>query len=279
LKEIIMKHMQRLLVIAAVAMLAACSQKPAASSATKADNVATVDGKAISRDTYKQFVKGVAGKPAEDLTAEQRTQLLDNLVRAEVVAADAERSGIAAKDEIRFALEMARLQILQRAASQNYLKDRAPSDEELRAEYDLRVASLPKLRYRASHILVPTEEAAKQIIAQLQKGASFEQLAKAQSTDTQSKEHGGDLNWFTPDSMTPPFAEAVQKMKKGETTSTPVKTQFGWHVIRLTDTADNPPPAFESVKDRLVQLVEEKKFNAYVDTLMAKAKVTKSDVK
>jgi peptidyl-prolyl cis-trans isomerase C len=264
----------------AVSLLAAaCSQKPAAPTTGKAETVATVDGKAISRDTYNQFVKGVAGKPAEDLTAEQRAQLLDNLVRAEVVAADAERSGIAAKDEIRFGLEMARLQILQRASSQQYLKDRAPSEEELRAEYDLRVANLPKLRYRASHILVPTEDAAKQIIAQLQKGASFEQLAKAQSTDAQSKEHGGDLNWFTPDSMTPPFAEAVQKMKKGETTATPVKTQFGWHVIRLTDTAENPAPPFESVKDRLVQMVEEKKFNAYVDTLMAKSKVTKTDVK
>lgn len=275
-----MTHAHRLLATVAMAMLAvACSQKPAATTTAKVDNVATVDGKTISRDTYNQFVKGVAGKPAEDLTAEQRKQLLDNLVRAEVVAADAERTGIAAKDEIRFALEMARLQILQRASSQQYLKDRAPSEEELRAEYDLRVASLPKLRYRASHILVPTEDAAKQIIAQLQKGASFEQLAKAQSTDTQSKEHGGDLNWFTPDTMTPPFAEAVQKMKKGETTAAPVKTQFGWHVIRLTDTAENPPPPFESVKDRLVQMVEEKKFNAYVDALMLKSKVTKSDVK
>lgn len=272
-----MTHMQRLLAAAAVAMLAACSQKPAATVA-KADSVATVDGKSISRDTYNQFVKGVAGKPAEDLTAEQRNQLLDNLVRAEVVAADAERTGIAARDETRFALEMARLQILQRASSQLYLKDRTPSDEELRAEYDLRVAALPKLRYRASHILVPTEDAAKQIIAQLQKGASFEQLARTQSTDS-SKEQGGDLNWFTPDSMTPPFAEAVQKLKKGEITSTPVKTQFGWHVIKLTDTAENPPPPFESVKDRLVQLVEEKKFNGYVDTLMAKAKVTKTDLK
>lgn len=274
-----MNHRHRILATLAVALLAAaCSQKPAATTA-KVDAVATVDGKAISRDTYNQFAKGVANKPAEDLTAEQRKQLLDNLVRAEVVAADAERSGLAAKDEIRFALEMARLQILQRASSQAYLKDRAPSDEELRAEYDLRVGSLPKLRYRASHILVPTEDAAKQIIAQLQKGASFEQLAKAQSTDTQSKEHGGDLNWFTPDSMTPPFAEAVQKLKKGETTATPVKTQFGWHVIRLTDTAENPPPPYESVKDRLVQMVEEKKFNAYVDTLMTKAKVTKTDLK
>lgn len=275
-----MTRMHQILAVAAAAMLAtACSQKPAASPAAKVDNVATVDAKNISRDTYNQFVKGVAGKPAEDLTAEQRKQLLDNLVRAEVVAGDAERTGIAAKDEIRFALEMARLQILQRASMQQYLKERAPSDEELRAEYGLQVANMPKSRYRASHILVPTEDAAKQIIAQLQKGASFEQLAKAQSTDTASKEHGGDLNWFTPESMTPPFAEAVQKMKKGETSTTPVKSQFGWHVIRLTDTAENPPPPFESVKDRLTQLVEQKKFNAYVDTLMAKSKVTKTDLK
>src|SRR5689334_13368870 len=103
-----MTQMQRLLAAAAVAMLAACSQKPATTAAKAGESVATVDGKSISRDTYNQFVKGVAGKPAEDLTAEQRKQLLDNLVRAEVVAADAERTGIAAKDETRFALEMAR---------------------------------------------------------------------------------------------------------------------------------------------------------------------------
>src|SRR4051794_14851568 len=123
-----MIYRHRILATLAVALLAAaCSQKPAATTA-KVDTVATVDGKAISRDTYNQFAKGVANKPAEDLTVEQRKQLLDNLVRAEVVAADAERSGLAAKDEIRFALEMARLQILQRASSQAYLKDRAPSD-------------------------------------------------------------------------------------------------------------------------------------------------------
>ena len=106
--------------------------------------------------------------------------------------------------------------------------------------------------------------------------AKFEQLARANSTDAGSKDKGGDLNWFTPEAMTPPFAEAVQKLKKGETTAAPVKTEFGWHVIRLTDTADNPPPPFESVKDRLGQMVQEKKFSAYVDTLLAKAKVTKT---
>lgn len=261
--------------LALAALAAACSQKPPGT-ATADKAVATVDGKSISANTFTQYVKGSASKPPEDIPAEQRGQLLDNLVRAEVVAQEAERNGTAAKDETRAMLDLARLQILQRAMAEQYLKDRPSSDQELRAEYDLRIAQLPKLRYRASHILVGTEDAAKALIAQLQKGASFEQLAKANSTDAGSKDRGGDLDWFTPDSMTPPFAEAVQKLKKGETTAAPVKTQFGWHVIRLTDTAENPPPPFESVKDRLGQMVQEKKFSAYVDTLIAKAKVTKT---
>ena len=267
---------RRILAAMAIATLgAACAQKaPAPAAADK--SVATVDGKSISSNTFGQYVKGAASKPPEDLTPEQRGQLLDNLVRAEVVAQEAEKNGTAAKSETRALLDMARLQILQRAVAEQYLKDRPNSDPELRAEYDLRIAQLPKLRYRASHILVGTEDAAKQLIAQLQKGASFEQLARANSTDAGSKDKGGDLNWFTPEAMTPPFAEAVQKLKKGETTAAPVKTEFGWHVIRLTDTADNPPPPFESVKDRLGQMVQEKKFSAYVDTLLAKAKVTKT---
>jgi len=271
-----MKHAHRVLAGIAVAALAtACTQKPDKAPAAKVDAVATVDGQAIDRYTFNEFVKNSVGKPADDLTPEQRTQLLDNLVRAHVVAKEAETSGLAAKDEVRFALDMAQLQILYRAVSQNYLKDRTPSEDELRAEYNLRLAGVSKLRYRASHILVPTEDAAKQIIAQLQKGASFEALARANSTDSASRDKGGDLDWFTPESMTPAFGAAVQKLKKGETTAAPVQTNFGWHVIRLTDTGDNPPPPFESVKDRLIQAVEEKKFRAYVDTLMTKAKVEK----
>lgn len=273
-----MSSYRRILAVAVLglaALGAACSQK-APANATTDKSVATVDGKSISSNTFAQYAKGAASKPPEDLEPEQRTQLLDNLVRAEVVAQAAEKDGTAAKDETRALLDMARLQILQRAVAEQYLKDRPASEQELRAEYDLRISQLPKLRYRASHILVATEDAAKQLIVQLQKGASFEQLAKANSTDAGSKDRGGDLDWFTPDSMTPPFAEAVQKLKKGETIAAPVKTQFGWHVIRLVDTADNPPPPYESVKDRLGQMVQEKKFSAHVDTLLAKAKVTKT---
>lgn len=256
--------------------LAGCAQKAQAPAEGKADNVATVDGQPISRNTFNQYVKGVAGKPAEDLTDEQRGELLDNLVRAAVVATASEAGGVAGRDETRAALELSRLSILNQAASQDYLKDRKPSDEELRAEYDLQVSEMDQQQFRASHILVATEEQAKELTARLQGGGDFARLAREFSTDKGSASRGGDLDWFSPGSMTPPFAEAVRKLKKGETTAAPVKTDFGWHIIRVTDTRETQPPPFESVKDRLVQIVENKKFKAYVDGLVAKAKVTKT---
>jgi peptidyl-prolyl cis-trans isomerase C len=254
-----------------------CAQKPAATgTAAKVDNVAVVDGHPISRNTYNFYVKGVAGKPAEDLTPEQRADLLENLIRGEVVAQAAEKDGTAARDETRAVLELTRLQVLQQASSQLYLKDRKPSQEELQAEYDLQVGQIAKTQYRASHILVPTQAAAQKIIDDLGKGASFADLAKRNSTDAGSKDRGGDLDWFSPEGMTPPFAKAVVAMKKGETTKVPVQTQFGWHVIRLVDTREQAPPPLDSVKDRLVQIVEAKKFKAYTDQLVTQAKVEKS---
>jgi peptidyl-prolyl cis-trans isomerase C len=146
----------------------------------------------------------------------------------------------------------------------------------LQAEYDLQVGQLPKTQYRASHILVPSQAAAQKIIDELGKGASFADLAKRNSTDAGSKDRGGDLDWFSPEGMTPPFAKAVVAMKKGETTKVPVQTQFGWHVIRLVDTREQAPPPLDSVKDRLVQIVEAKKFKAYTDNLVTQAKVEKN---
>jgi peptidyl-prolyl cis-trans isomerase C len=258
---------------------AGCSQQPASKSAaapvTKEDNVAVVDGHAISRNTYNQYVKGVAGKPAEDLTAEQRTQLLDNLIRGEVVATNAEKTGLAAQDQTRAVMELSRLTVLQQASSESYLKDRKTSDEEVRAEYDIQVTNMPRTQYQASHILVATKEEADKVLAALGKGTSFAELARRSSTDSASSKNGGNLDWFTPESMTPAFADAVKALKKGETTKTPVQTQFGWHVIRLTNTREATPPPFDSVRERLVQIVEAKKFKAYTDDLMAKAKIEK----
>lgn len=264
-------------ILVAGLLATACAQKPAGTeAATKVDNVAVVDGRPISRNTYNFYVKGVAGKPAEDLTPEQRKELLDNLIRGEVVASSTEKSGVATQDETRAVMELSRLTVLQQAAQQSYLKDRKASQEELQAEYGLQIAGMAKTQYRASHILVPTQDAAARIITELVKGASFADMAKRYSTDSGSKNRGGDLDWFSPEGMNPPLAAAVQGLRKGEYTKTPVQTQFGWHVLRLDDTREATPPPFESVKDRLVQIVEAKKFKAYTDTLVSQAKIEKT---
>ena len=268
-----MTRLKPLPLVLAVAVLAACAQKTGTD--TK-DSVAMVDGHSISRNTFEQYAKGVAGKPAADLTAAQRGQILDTLVQAEVIAQQAERDGLAARDETRAALDLSRLQLLQRASQQDYLKDRQPSGEELQAEYDIQVAQMDKVQYRLGNILVASEDAGKQVIAQLKAGANFAQLAKDKSLDARTKDKGGDMDWMTPSYMTQSIADLVQKMKKGDTTPAPVKTDDGWHVIRVLDTRANTPPPFDQVKDRLGQIVEQKKFKAYVDKLTAKAKVTKT---
>jgi len=268
-----------LLVIAGTLALVGCKPAGSGGAATSAKPsgppVATVNGTPIGRDLYDFYVKGVAGKPASELSPEQRNLLLDNLVRAEVVADQAEKDGVAKEPETADLLALTRLQVLSQAVSQHYLKDKKPTDDELRAEYETQIGSLPKTEYHAQHILVSSEASAKQIIEQLKKGADFGELAKKDSIDS-SKTTGGDLGWFTPDRMVKPFAEAVLTLKKGEYTVTPVQTQYGWHIIKLLDTRDTTPPPFDAVKERLVQLVQGKKFKAYEDGLMKSATVQKT---
>jgi peptidyl-prolyl cis-trans isomerase C len=267
----------RLSMIGALVLMAGCAQKgeQAASGAATSKPLATVNGHPVTSAQFEFFTKSVAGKTSAELNAEQRAQALDTLVRAEVVAQQAEKDGLDKQGDTPSSLELARLQILEQAAMANYLKDRKPTDAELKAEYDTQVAAMAKTQYKARHILVKTKEEADKIIADLKKGAKFEKLAAAQSLDG-SKTNGGDLGWFSPTNMVKPFADAVTALKKGETTPEPVHTEYGWHVIRLDDMRETAPPAFESVKDRLGQIVEAKKFKAYGDGLVSAAKVEKS---
>jgi peptidyl-prolyl cis-trans isomerase C len=262
----------RLLPLVGLLALAAC--KPSDNAPT-VKPVATVNGTAISRQIYDFYVKNVAGKASSDLTAEQRTQLLDNLLRAEIVAQQAEKEGLDKTGDTASQLYLMRLQVLEQAKSEAYLKDKKASDAELKAEYDKRIAAMPKMQYKARHILVSSEDAAKAIIAQLKKGAKFEDLAKAQSMDS-SKSSGGDLGWFSPGNMVKPFADAVTTLKKGEITPEPVKTEYGWHVIRLDDTRDTPVPPLEQVKTQVEQLVQQGKWKTYSDDLLKAAKVAGS---
>jgi peptidyl-prolyl cis-trans isomerase C len=255
--------------------LAACDKK--ADSATPADNsppVATVNGTPIGRDFYEFYVKNVAGKPSSELPKEQREQALDNLIRAQLVAQQAEKDGVTKDKETAAILELSRLNVLQQAVSERYLKDKKPTEQDLRKEYETQVAMLANKEYRARHILVATETFANKLVEQLDKGGKFDEIAKRESMDS-SKDQGGELGWFTPDRMVKPFADAVLTLKPGEYTKKPIQTQYGWHVIQLEETRDLAPPAFEGVKQQLERVVQGKKFKEYTDNLLKSAKVEK----
>ena len=268
----------RILVLASVlTALAACQPKGATTTGTAdtSATLATVNGTAITQNFFDFYVKAISGKKPAELTADQQAQALDNLIRANLVAQEAQKDGTEATPDTADMLVLTRLNVLQQAMSEKYLKDKKPSEQELRAEYENQVASLPKLEYHARHILVATEPFATSVVQRLEKGDKFEDVAKKESMDS-SKDNGGDLGWFTPDRMVKPFAEAVVAMKPGDYTHKAVQTQYGWHVIQLVDTRPLSPPPFDQVKQRLDQVVEAKKFKAYTDDLISKAKIDRT---
>jgi peptidyl-prolyl cis-trans isomerase C len=267
----------RTLLLAGLVGLASCQPKTDSGPSTPADtspSVATVNGTNISQNFFEQYIKAITGKASSELTAEQRSQALDNLIRAQVVGQQASKDGIDKVPETAALLELTRLNVLQQAVAEKYLKDRKPTEQELRAEYETQVGSLAKQEYHAKHILVATEPFAQKVVQRLQKGEKFEDVAKHESMDS-SKDNGGDLGWFTPDKMVKPFSDAVLSLKPGEYTHKPIQTQYGWHVIELVETRDLQPPPYDNVRQRLEQVVQAKKVKAYTDDLMRNAKIEK----
>jgi peptidyl-prolyl cis-trans isomerase C len=256
--------------------LAACQPNtPATTATTSTDNVATVNGTPISRNLYDFYLKGTAqGKDPATLTQQQKEEALDNLVKAELVVQQADKDGLTKDSDTQDLIELSRLNAVQQSFSEHFVKENKPTEDELKKEYDAQVAQLPHTEYHVEHILVSTADAATKLIAQINKGAKFEDLAKKESSDA-SKDQGGDLGWTTPDRMVKPFADAMIALKPGEYTHVPVQTQYGWHVIKLLDTRQLTPPTYDSVKDRVSQIVLGKKFKAYVDGLLAKAQIDK----
>jgi peptidyl-prolyl cis-trans isomerase C len=270
-----MNHSRVLLLAVTLAALAACQPKTATTAAAPTSPpVATVNGVPISHDFYDFYIKGISGKSSAELPPEQRALALDNLIHAELVGQEAAKQGLDKSGDTAYLIELSRLNVLQQAASDRYLKDKKASDQELRAEYDAQVGKLPKEEYHARHILVATQPFAQKLVERLQKGEKFEELARTQSMDSSSK-GGGDLGWFATDRMVPEFSAAVLALKPGEYTHTPVQTQYGWHVIQLIATRPLAPPPYDQVKQRLTQMVEAKKFRTYTDDLAKNAKIEK----
>jgi peptidyl-prolyl cis-trans isomerase C len=262
-------------VAAITLLLAACGKgQQAAAPSAAADKPATppvaiVDGTPISREAYDDYLKGLLrGKPATDVTPDEKNQVLDQMINMQLIAAQAEKDGLEKDPDVATRIALLRTQILADAAAQKYVKANEPSDQELHAAYD---TATDKTEYHASHILVPTKEKAEQLIKKIKGGAKFEDVAKAESTDN-SKANGGDLGWFTLARMVKPFGDAVKTLKKGDITQEPVQTQYGWHIIKLEDTRDAP---FDQMKSQLTNGIMQKKFADYIESLKKNAKIEK----
>ena len=271
-----MKLFKIILFCLTVLGLAACNRvaAPPATTAT-VDNVATVNGAAISRNLYNIYIKAqLQGKDPSTLTQQQKDEALDTLVRAQLILQQADKNGLTKQPQTADLVELARMNAVQQVFGENFAIENKPTEDEVKKEYDVQVAKLPHTEYHVEHILVSTPDAASKLIIDLGKGGKFEDLAKKSSSDS-SKDQGGDLGWIQAERMVKPFAEALVALKPGEYTHMPVQTQYGWHVIKLLETRPLTPPTYDSVKDRVVQIVLGNKYKAYVDGLLAKAQIDK----
>ena len=267
--------------VAAITLLAACNKAPenatpATTAAPAAPVVAIVNGVSLTRPEFDIYEKNLLrNAKVQSLTADQQSQVLDDLITMQIIAAQGEKDGLENDADTKAQLALLHTRVLADAESQKFVKSQTPSDADLHAEYESAISQMDKNEYHARHILVASKDQAEQIIKKLKSGAKFEDLAKSQSTDTGSKNNGGDLGWFTTSRMVKPFADAVKSLKKGEVSPTPVQTQYGWHVIQLEDTRDASPPAFDQVKPQLTDAVMRKKLQAYVEDLKKQAKIEK----
>lgn len=260
--------------VASVLTLSGCnSNENAQSSTSKEVAVATVNGKVISQKSVDMIVNQGAGGGRPD-TPETRKAIVDQMVMQMLVAEDAVKKGLDKSPEVLEQMELIKTSVLANAYVQDYMKNNPVSATMLKAEYDRIKAGITGTDYKARHILVATEAEAKDVIAKLKKDpASFEKLAMEKSMDTGSKVRGGDLGWFDLGKMVPEFGAAVAKLDKGKFTETPVKTQFGYHVILLEDSKPIEAPPFEEVKSNLAQGLQQKNLKKQMDDIKAKAKI------
>ncbi|MGI4777263.1 MAG: foldase protein PrsA [Janthinobacterium lividum] len=244
----------------------------AASIGAMAQNVAIVNGKAVPKARVDILAQQLA-KAGRPVTAEMAPQLRDEVIAREVFMQEAQKQGLDTSDDYKNQLELARQSILITALRENYLKQNAVSDADVQAEYDKFVAANGGKEYKARHILVETEDEARKIIADLNKGAKFEDLAKKLSKDPGSGANGGDLDWAAPASFVPEFSEAMMKLGKGQTTAVPVKSQFGYHVIRVDEIRQAQLPKVEEVKPQITQQLQQQRLQKFQEDLRAKAKI------
>jgi peptidyl-prolyl cis-trans isomerase C len=236
-----------------------------------AQNLAVVNGKPVPSTRADAMIKQLASQGQQD-SPQLRSMVKEELINREILIQEADKLGLGNNPDVKSQIDIARQSIVIRALVADYLKKHPVTDAEVKAEYDKFKSQAGDKEYRARHILVDKEEDAKGIITKLKDGAKFEDLAK-QSKDPGSAANGGDLDWASPASYVKPFSDALVALQKGQVTETPVKTQFGFHVIKLEDVRAAKVPSMEEVKPQIAESLQQKKLQAYQEDLRKKAKI------
>lgn len=252
------------------APLHAQDAKPAPK-AGKPGVVATVNGVAIPAARADALLQSQLGQGQQD-SEQLRVAIRNDLINREMLSQAAKKKGFDKKPEVNAQFELARQGILVNAYLQDFVNTHPVKDEAVKSEYDAIVKAMGDKEYKARHILVDKEEDAKSIVDRLQKGEKFEELAK-QSKDPGNKDRGGDLGWSHPGGYVKPFADAMVKLEKGKFSASPVKTEFGWHVIQLDDVRELKHPPLDEVKPQIQQRLQQQALEKHIAELRAKTKV------
>ena len=262
------KHLISTLTAAGLAtVLAGALALPAA-----AQNVAIVNGKAVPKARVDALAAQLS-KSGRPVTPDMQGQLKDEIIAREIFMQEAQKRGLDATDDYKTQMELARQTLLIRELFADFQKKNPVTDADIKAEYDKFAAANGGKEYRARHILVEKEDDAKAIIVSLKKGGKFDDIAKKQSKDPGSGANGGDLDWASAGSYVKEFSDAMVKLNKGQLTDAPVKSQFGFHIIRLDDVREAQLPKFDDVKPQIAQQLQQQKLAKFQDDLRATAKI------
>ncbi len=245
------------------------------SSAVCAQNAAIVNGKAIPKAQLDKLVQ----KSNQPDNPQVREQAREMLVTRELILQEANSRGLTQKDSVREQLEQSKMGVLIAAVFEDYVEKEGVAEADLKAAYEQVKSQYTGKEYHVEHILVEKEADAKAITAQIKAGGNFEQIAKEKSKDPGSAPNGGDLGWVSDKSLVPEFSKAMVQLKKGQITDKPIKTQYGWHIIKMDDVRDVKAPGMEEIKDQLKQMItadqnwQKAKFSELMQKLRAKAKI------
>jgi peptidyl-prolyl cis-trans isomerase C len=251
----------------------AAPAKPAAKAATPAktapQTAAAPEKVLYTQGQYDLLLKERLAQGGQD-SPEIRNAVKEELNTRELLAREAKKEGLDKSTDVKTQMDLAAQTVLVRAYVTDWVKKNPIPDADLHKEYDAIKTQIGDKEYKVRHILVKTEDQAKEIISELQKGAKFDELAKARSEDPGSKDKGGDLDWNAPANFVKPFGDAMKATPKGKFTPQPVQTQFGWHVIEVDDVRDAKVPTFEEVKPQLQQRLQAQWLDKYFKDLRAK---------